>query len=310
MRCQDIATDVKYEIKGRKYFGNFIVIEDISPDDLPGLILLTKSAGMDSKTKLHVDRLEKENDLVTDLIWFVSLDLSVVIIRWPAQRPEVFNIHSQFTTVKLLSSAYGQSVGELLREIHFQADKDKELFARLFSRLPSMNGIIENRIKLRQHPFGDIFMVARELEMAIDNPFDATDDQLSMLFIAGRTRSAVEPSKYRHAMQELKHRQIENFRDDVGVFPTYRVSKLELSARKSRAASLLKKFLTSFPGDFLLEGALAQHGNWEEKVKAFAGQLSDDELCELLLVYWMSGVQEDLRLKLLVIVAEQRSNEY
>lgn len=307
MRCQDIATDLKYEIKGRIFYGNFMVIEDVASEDTPDLLLLTKTAGLDLKSKMHAERLANEQEKASDLVWLVSVDLTVVIIRWPVQRPEVVNIHSQYTTVKLPFEVHGQTVGHLLREVHVLAEKEPDLFARIFSRLPKMNGVIEPRIKLIEQPLGDFFMVAKHLEMALYKPFEAKDDHLSMLFIAGRPRFPEDKLRYAHAMDHLKQRQLENFGDDEGVFGTYQVSAQELSARKSRASSLLKKFVTRFQGDLVVAGALVQADVWEQKVKSFIAELSDDELCELLLAFWMTGIQEDARLRLLVLAVEERS---
>jgi hypothetical protein len=143
--------------------------------------------------------------------------------------------------------------------------------------------------------------------MALTNPFEARDDHLSMLFVAGRTRYPEQKLEFEHAMDVLKHRQLENFRDDDGVFSTYQVSPQELSARKSRAANLLKKFVNSFPSDNVLDGLPVQWDVWEQKVKSFITDLTDDELCELLLAFWMTGIQQDVRLKLLVLAVEERS---
>jgi len=307
MRCRDITTDVKYEIKGRMHFGNFMIIDDIQPEDVPGLLLLAGSTALDAKSKQHLQEVTRHGDSVNDSIWLVSVDLSVMIIRFQVQRPEVFNPHSPYTNIKLPYDLRGQSVGHLIKELHMLCEKEGDLFPRIFSRLPSMNGVIQQRIKLRERPFGDIFMLSKHLDMALTNPFEARDDHLSMLFVAGRTRHPEQQLEFEHAMDVLKHRQLENFRDDDGVFSTYQVSPQELSARKSRAANLLKKFVNTFPSDNVLAGLPVQWDAWEQKVKSFISELSDDELCELLLAFWMTGIQQDVRLKLLVLAVEERS---
>jgi len=307
MRCRDITTDVKYEIKGRMHFGNFMIIEDIQPMDVPGLLLLANSASLDAKSKQHVQTVTRHPDSVNGSIWLVSVDLSVMIIRWPVQRPEIFNPHSPYTNIKLPYDLHGQSVGHLLKELHMLCEKEGDLFPRIFSRLASMNGVIEQRMKFSERPLGDFYMVAKHLDMALTNPFEARDDHLSMLFIAGRTRFPEQQLDFEHAMEVLKQRQVEIFGDGDGVFSTYLVSPQELSARKTRAASLLKKFTTSFPSDYVLAGLPVHADTWEQKVKSFISDLTDDELCELLLAFWMTGIQEDLRLRILVAAVDERS---
>ena len=176
--------------------------------------------------------------------------------------------------------------------------------------MPNLNGVIENRIKLRENPFGNFYDIPKRLEDALDFPMGAEDDYLSMLFIAGRSRAGNAGLRFKDAMKELKNRHVENFRDDNGVFSTYHVSSQELTARKSRAAALLKKFLAAFPADYVLAGVPGHAENWEQRVNFFLEDLSDDELCELVLVFWMTGIPEDARLKMLVMAIENRRNNW
>ena len=309
MRCQYVETDLKYEVNGRKYFGNFIALEEVNDSDGPGLLLLAKSAKMDPLSKRLVERVNKKQASASDLVWLVSVDMSVFIVRWPVQRPEVLGL-SKYTSITLPKNLFGNSVVELLSELKLLTEYETGLFQRVFSRLPGNNGVIENRIKLRENPFGNIFDVPQRLEDALDFPMGAEDDLLSMFFIAGRSRSGNVGPRFTEAMKELKNRQVENFRDDNGVLSTYHVSPQELTARKSRAAALLKKFLAAFPADYVLAGAPGHAENWEQRVNFFIADLSDDELCELLLAFWMTGIPEDARLKMLVMAVESRTHNW
>lgn len=309
MRCHYVETDLKYEVNGRKYFGNFMALEEVQYSDEPGLLLLAKSAKMDQLSKRLVEKVNNKQASATDLVWMISVDLSVLIVRWPAQRPEVLGL-SQYTSITLPTDLHGNSAAELLRELQFLAEHKKDLFQRVFSRMPNLNGVIENRIKLKENPFGNIYDIPKRLEDALDFPMGAEDDYLSMLFIAGRSRAGNAGLRFKDAMKELKNRHVENFRDDNGVFSTYHVSSQELTARKSRAAALLKKFLAAFPADYVLAGVPGHAENWEQRVNLFLEDLSDDELCELVLVFWMTGIPEDARLKMLVMAIENRRNNW
>jgi len=309
MRCHYVETDLKYEVNGRKYFGNFMALEEVQYSDEPGLLLLAKSAKMDQLSKRLVEKVNNKQASATDLVWMISVDLSVLIVRWPAQRPEVLGL-SQYTSITLPKDLYGNSAAAILRELQLLSENEKGLLQRVFSRLPHLNGVIENRIKLKENPFGNIYDIPKRLEDALDFPMGAEDDYLSMLFIAGRSRAGNAGLRFKDAMKELKNRHVENFRDDNGVFSTYHVSSQELTARKSRAAALLKKFLAAFPADYVLAGVPGHAENWEQRVNLFLEDLSDDELCELVLVFWMTGIPEDARLKMLVMAIENRRNNW
>lgn len=309
MRCQYVETDLKYEVSGRKFFGNFMALEEVKDSDEPGLLLLAKSAKMDQLSKRLVDRVNKKHAKAADLVWMVSVDLSVIIVRWPVQRPEVLGL-SQYTSMRLPKELWGNSAAEILKELQLLTEHEEGLNQRVFSRLPHLNGVIENRIKLRENPFGNIYDIPKRLEDALEFPRGAEDDALAMLFIAGRSRAGNVGLRYTDAMKELKQRHVENFRDDNGVFSTYHVSSQELTARKSRAAALLKKFLAAFPADYVLAGVPGHAENWEQKVNSFIADLSDDELCELLLAFWMTGIPEDARLKMLVMAVESRRHNW
>lgn len=309
MRCHYVETDLKYEVNGRKYFGNFMALQEVQYSDEPGLLLLAKAAKMDQLSKRLVELANNKQASASEFVWMVSVDLTVVIVRFPAQRPEVLGL-SQYTSIKLPKDLHGNSAAELLRELQFLAEHEKGLFQRVFSRMPNLNGVIENRIKLRENPFGNIYDIPKRLEDALDFPMGAEDDYLSMLFIAGRSRAGNAGLRFRDAMKELKNRHVENFRDDNGVFSTYHVSSQELTARKSRAAALLKKFLAAFPADYVLAGVPGHAENWEQRVNFFLEDLSDDELCELVLVFWMTGIPEDARLKMLVMAIDKRRHNW
>jgi hypothetical protein len=124
MRCHYVETDLKYEVNGRKYFGNFMALEEVQYSDEPGLLLLAKSAKMDQLSKRLVEKVNNKQASATDLVWMISVDLSVLIVRWPAQRPEVLGL-SQYTSITLPTDLHGNSAAELLRELQFLAEHKK-----------------------------------------------------------------------------------------------------------------------------------------------------------------------------------------
>lgn len=306
MRCREIVTDFKHEIKGKTFFGNFLILEDVQDNESEAFFSTIRGADHSFRTKRYLDGLD-EGTLRWDFFWIVSVDLKVAncFLKQERDYEEYPCFKSHHTLLRLQSELEGHSLAGLVSKLHRDTKKDPALHARIFSRNANMNGIIEDRIHLATGDVPSIMNLAHELQDAVHDSDVASDKNLAYLFIAGRTRDPQEQSLYERAMTQLKFRQRNPF-DHFGLLS--KVSPHELSARRTRAARNLKDFTSKFPSDYVCDGMQIESNVWESRLKNFIGALTDDELCELLLTLWMSGAREDLRLKLVVIEVETRTH--
>jgi hypothetical protein len=306
MRCREIVTDFKYESKGKSYFGNFLIIEEVQDHESQAFFNQVRAAEHSFRTKRNLDRFD-EGTLRWDFFWLVSVDLKIAncFLHQEKDDEEYPAFNSHYTLLKLPSELSGNSLAGLVSQLHRDTKKDQALHGRLFSKNANMNGIIEDRIDLANGDIPNVMTVAHELENALNDPQTAKDEYLAYLYIAGRARDSRHQSDYERAIAELKSRQ----RNQFGHFSLLsKVSPLELTARRTRSAKNLGEFTTKFPGDCVFDGMQSASHIWESRLKNFLGALSDDELCELLLAFWMTGQMEDLRLKIVVLEEESRTH--
>ena len=303
MRSSRLITDLKYELKGKTYYGNFLILEDIRDEEASEFFETVRRAGNNFATKRHLSNFD-EGTLRWDFFWLVSVDLKIAncLLHQDDDMPE---LHSFYTTVQLPGVLESATLPGLIRELHIQAKKDVALHSRVFSKNANLNGVIEPRVNFDDDEFRNVMHIRFEMEKAVQSPEWAKDKDLALLFIAGRARDSRDAKDYERAMTELKNRQ-SRLHGQRGPFGTGVVSPLELSARRSRAKKNLTDFNTKFPGDYVFDGMKIDINIWDARIKSFLGALSDDEICELLLALWMSGAREDLRMKLMVIEIESR----
>lgn len=303
MRSSRLITDLKYELKGKTYYGNFLILEDIRDEEASEFFETVRRAGNNFATKKHLSNFD-EGTLRWDFFWLVSVDLKIAncLLHQDYDMPE---LHSFYTTVQLPGVLESATLPGLIRELHIQTRKDVALYSRVFSKNANLNGVIESRVNFDDDAFRNVMRIQYEVESAVHSPERARDKDLALLFIAGRARDSRDSQGYDSAMTELKNRQSQ-LHGERGPFGTGVISPLELSARRSRAKKNLTDFNTKFPGDHVFDGMKIDINIWDARIKSFLGALSDDEICELLLALWMSGAREDLRMKLMVIEIESR----
>jgi len=303
MRVNEIYTSFEHEIDGKKHTGSFLKLEGLDTFEHHLLTEFANSMSRDAKTKKYLQHgYETPSEL---LVWLISVDGNFIVLRHLSMDAADLEV-DQDTRVEKLPWELQGHLEDMLSRLRELSEKDRDFNRRIFRHAALRPGKIQNRITLSFLREASLEAFYEGAVRALKDPYNASYDQLALAVIANQRKTSDDVYMLEKCTEELRHRYLNGADHGGSLFGFTSLSPDEIFARRDRARDSFVKFNNRFPAERCVDNRVVEYRELNWAVNSYLDLLSDDVLLELLLVFYVSTLRHDERLKFIYGAASAR----